>query len=124
MNSPYQIKHLMIMAYGRCITKDDYKKLKGETHTFSPWCREVYLCNRTLDDERERLASLKLSKPMLVFEITDAQFDARGKPKFTWSPLIVGRRASWEWERMMLPKPTKIQWWRKSLYIGGDRKEG
>ena len=117
MKSAYQLKHVMIMAHGKCITKADYKKLKGELHSYTPWTREVFLFNRTLKEVREWIKKLALSKPMLAFEITDAQFGARGKKGFTWEPLIAGRRASWEWERMMLPKPTYKQW-ANSLQIG------
>lgn len=113
--SSYKLHHVMIMAFGKVITKED--QLKIGVSVISSERRVAYLFGRSAEAERKRLESLKLSKQMLVFEITDAQYRFRGKVGHTWSPCISGRGVDSARDHLVLPKPTKKQWG-ESYYIG------
>lgn len=119
MKSKYQIKHLMVMAYGKLITKNDQKKL-GACMNW-PDCRVVYLTNRKAAEERKRLEGLKLSKPMMVFEITDRQLELRGKKDNTWMPEMCDRFGrTIMGDHLILPMPTWKQW--QSSFVIGKNK--
>ena len=113
--SSYKIKHVMIMALGNVITLEDQRKIGITARERGR--RVVYLFNRSAKEERKRLEGLKLSKQMLVFEITDAQFGLCGKDGHTWSPCMRGRGVDSERNHLVLPKPTKLQWG-ESYHIG------
>lgn len=113
--SSYKLHHVMIMAFGKVITKEDQRKI-GVT-VIASGRRVAYLFGRSAEAERKRLESLKLSKQMIVFEITDAQFGLFGKVGHTWSPCMSGRGVDSARDHLLLPKPTKKQWG-ESYHIG------
>ena len=115
--SSYKLHHVMIMAFGKVITKEDQRKI-GVT-AIASGRRVAYLFGRSAEAERKRLESLKLSKQMIVFEITDAQFGLCGKVGHTWSPCMSGRGVDSARDHLLLPKPTKKQWG-ESYHIGLD----
>lgn len=115
--SSYKLHHVMIMAFGKVITKEDQRKIG--VIDIASGRRVAYLFGRSAEAERKRLESLKLSKQMIVFEITDAQFKFRfrGKVGQTWLPCMSGRGVDSARDRLVLPKPTKKQWG-ESYHIG------
>lgn len=115
--SSYKLHHVMIMAFGKVITKEDQRKIG--VIAIASGRRVAYLFGRSAEAERKRLESLKLSKQMIVFEITDAQFGLCGKVGHTWSPCMSGRGVDSARDRLLLPKPTKKQWG-ESYHIGLD----
>ena len=115
--SSYKLHHVMIMAFGKVITKEDQRKIC--VLDIASGRRVAYLFGRSAETERKRLESLKLSKRMIVFEITDAQFRLRGKVGHTWSPCMSGRGVDSARDHILLPKPTKKQWG-ESYHIGLD----
>lgn len=115
--SHYKIKHLMVMAYGKLITLEDQRRLGITAPCVAR--RSAFLFNRTAKEERQRLEGLKLSKRMLVFEITDAQFGMCGIEGHTWEHCAERPRSNYEPMTFLMPKPTKVQWG-KSFEIGKD----
>ena len=113
--SSYKLHHVMIMAFGKVITKEDQRKIG--VVVIASGRRVVYLFGRSAEAERKRLESLKLSKQMLVFEITDAQYNFRFKVGHSWLPCMSGRGVDSARDRLVLPKPTKKQWG-ESYHIG------
>ena len=113
--SSYKLRHVMIMAFGKVITKEDQRKIG--VLAIASGRRVAYLFGRSAEAERKRLESLKLSKQMIVFEITDAQFGLRGKVGHTWLPCMSGRGVDSARDHLLLPKPTKKQWG-ESYHIG------
>lgn len=113
--SSYKLHHVMIMAFGKVITKEDQRKIG--VIAIASGRRVAYLFGRSAEAERKRLESLKLSKQMIVFEITDAQFGLCGKVGHTWSPCMSGRGVDSARDHLLLPKPTKKQWG-ESYHIG------
>ena len=113
--SSYKLRHVMIMAFGKVITKDGQRKIGVKA--IASGRRVAYLFGRSAEAERKRLESLKLSKQMIVFEITDAQFGLCGKVGHTWLPCISGRGVDGSRDCVLLPKPTKKQWG-ESYHIG------
>ena len=113
--SSYKLHHVMIMAFGKVITKEDQRKIG--VIDIASGRRDVYLFGRSAEAERKRLESLKLSKQMIVFEITDAQYRFRFRVGHTWSPCMSGRGVDSARDHLVLPKPTKKQWG-ESYHIG------
>lgn len=118
--SPYKVRHVMIMAFGKLITKEDQRKIGYHSTEIASGRRVVYLFGRTAEGERKRLEALKLSKEMLVFEITDAQFGLRGKEGFTWNHWAAAPHKAYEPNYFSMAKPTKKQW--DAIYHIGLKK--
>lgn len=121
--SSYKMRHVMIMAFGKVITKEDQRKIG--VIDIASGRRVAYLYGKSAEAERKRLESLKLSKQMIVFEITDAQFKfrLRGKVGHTWSSCMSGRGVDSARDHLVLPKPTKKQWG-ESYHIGLNNNNG